>query len=260
MAYELRVCINPRLSIVTPTDSPTKATRVLKKLVYLILCRSTQLLALLARSDATKDLELLVLRHQLAVLRRQVPRPKLEPADRALLAAISRVLPAARWSCFFVKPGTLLRWHRRMIAGAWTYPHRGSGRPPLDGGVQQLIVRLARENPRWAYQRIKGELLHLGLRSRQPRSARPCAVTDSIDGSAGHYRPSSDVPDRARGPAASSLAPQRPVANNGIECDHGMLKSWLRPMRRAPRVHRVLDRLAALMQASRDTGAGTRRR
>jgi transposase len=136
---------------------------VLKKLVYLILCRSIQLLALLARSDATKDLELLVLRHQLAVLRRQVPRPKLEPADRALLAAISRVLPRARWSCFFVQPGTLLRWHRRLVAGAWTYPHHGSGRPPLDGGVQQLIVRLARENPRWGYQRIKGELLHLGL-------------------------------------------------------------------------------------------------
>jgi putative transposase len=136
---------------------------MLPRLAYQALCRSIQLLALLARGDATKDLELLVLRHQLAVLRRQVPRPKLEPADRALLAAISRVLPRARWSCFFVKPGTLLRWHRRLVAGAWTYPHRGSGRPPLDGGVQQLIVRLARENPCWGYQRIKGELLHLGL-------------------------------------------------------------------------------------------------
>jgi putative transposase len=137
---------------------------VLSKLAYLTLCRSIQFLALLARGDAAKDLEVLVLRHQLTVLRRQVPRPKLEPADRALLAAVSRVLPRARWSCFFVQPDTLLGWHRRLVAGAWTHPHRQTGRPPLDQEVQQLIVRLARENPRWGYQRIQGELLHLGVR------------------------------------------------------------------------------------------------
>jgi putative transposase len=136
---------------------------VLPKLAYLALCRSIQLLALLARGDATKDLEILVLRHQLTVLRRQVPRPRLQPADRALLAAVSRVLPRARWSCFLVTPETLLRWHRRLVAGAWTYPHCQIGRPPLDQKVQQLIVRLARENPRWGYQRIKGELLRLGV-------------------------------------------------------------------------------------------------
>jgi transposase InsO family protein len=122
-----------------------------------------QLLALLARRDAAKELEILVLRHQLAVLHRQTPHPRLEPADRALLAAISRVLPRARWSCFIVTPQTLLRWHRRMVARAWTYPHRGPGRPPLAEDVQQLIVRLARENPRWGYQRIKGELLRLNV-------------------------------------------------------------------------------------------------
>jgi putative transposase len=137
---------------------------VLPRLAYLTLCRSIQLLALLARGDAAKDLEILVLRHQLTVLRRQVPRTGLEPADRALLAAVSRVLPRARWSCFFVKPETLLRWHRRLVAGAWTYPHTGAGRPLLDEDVQQLIVRLAKENPRWGYQRIQGELLHLGVR------------------------------------------------------------------------------------------------
>jgi putative transposase len=137
---------------------------VLSKLAYLTLCRSIQLLVLLARGDATKDLEILVLRHQLAVLHRQTPRPRLEPADRALLAGFSRVLPRARWSCFFVRPETLLRWHRRLIAGTWTYPHREAGRPPLDHEVQQLIVRLARENPRWGYQRIQGELLRLGVR------------------------------------------------------------------------------------------------
>jgi putative transposase len=137
---------------------------MLSKLAYLMLCRSIQLLVLLARGDAAKDLELMVLRHQLGVLRRQVPRPKLEPADRALLAAISRVLPRSRWSCFLVKPETLLGWHRRLVAGSWTYPHRGPGRPPLGQELQQLIVRLARENPRWGYQRIQGELLHLGVR------------------------------------------------------------------------------------------------
>jgi transposase InsO family protein len=133
------------------------------RIAYLTLCHSIQLLAQLARGDAAKDLEILVLRHQLAVLRRQTPRPKLEPADRALLAAVSRVLPRSRWSCFFVRPETLLRWHRRLVAGAWTYPGRGPGRPPLDEEVQQLIVRLARENPRWGYQRIQGELLRLGV-------------------------------------------------------------------------------------------------
>jgi putative transposase len=103
---------------------------VLSKLAYLALCRSIKLLVLLARGDAAKDLEILVLRYQLAMLRRQVPRPRFEPADRALLAAVSHVLPRARWSCFLVKPETLLRWHRRLVARAWTYPHHQTGRPP----------------------------------------------------------------------------------------------------------------------------------
>jgi hypothetical protein len=126
---------------------------VLSKLVYLALRRAISLLVLVARGEAAKDLEILALRHQLTVLRRQIPHPKLQPADRALLAALSRVLPRARWSCFVVKPETLLRWHRRLVAGTWTYPHHRPGRPALDHDAQQLIVRLARENPRWGYQR-----------------------------------------------------------------------------------------------------------
>jgi hypothetical protein len=136
---------------------------LLPRLVYLTLCRSIQLLALLARGDTAKDLEILVLRHQLTVLRRQVSRPRFEGADRALLAAVSRALPRARWSCFLVKPETLLGWHRRLIARAWTYPHHQRGRPPLDKDLQQLIIRLASENPRWGYQRSKGELQRLGV-------------------------------------------------------------------------------------------------
>jgi putative transposase len=164
VACELPVLVNQG-SVAWRFNHPTaEVTLMLSKLAYLTLCRSIQALVLLARGDAAKDLEVLVLRHQLAVLRRQVPRPKLELADRALLAAVSRVLPRARWSCFLVKPETLLRWHRRLVAGAWTYPRRQSGRPPLEQETQQLIVRLARENPTWGYQRIKGELLRLGVR------------------------------------------------------------------------------------------------
>jgi putative transposase len=136
---------------------------MLSKLAYPTLCRSIQLLVLLARDEDAKDLEILVLRHQPTVLGRQVQRPRLEPADRALLAAVSRALPRGRWSCILVKPETGLRWHRRLVAGAWTYPHHGQGRPPLDHEVQQLIIRLATENPRWGYQRIQGELQRLGI-------------------------------------------------------------------------------------------------
>jgi hypothetical protein len=160
---------------------------VLLKLAYLMLCRSVQLLTLLARGDAAKDLEILVLRHQLAVLRRNTPRPRLEPADRALLAAISRALPRARWSCFIVKPETLLRWHRQLVKGAWTYPHRGPGRPPLDPEIQQLIVRLATENPAGATSASRASSSALMSRSRPPRSAPPCAATGRPGPAAGEH-------------------------------------------------------------------------
>jgi hypothetical protein len=160
---ELPARAEARLGTVTLLLPTAEVTWVLSKLAYLTLCRSIQVLVLLVRGDAAKDLEILVLRHQLAVLRRQTSRPRLEPTDRALLAAVSRVLPRSRWSCFFVKPDTLLRWHRRLLAGAWTYPHHQIGRPPLDQEIQQLIVRLATENPRWGYQRIRGELQRLGM-------------------------------------------------------------------------------------------------
>jgi len=108
---------------------------VLPTLAYLTLCRSIQLLMFAARGDATKDLELLVLRHQLSVLGREVPRPKLEPTDQVLLAPSAACCAEPAGPGFFVKPERLLRWHRRLIAGAWTYPHRASGRPQLDADV-----------------------------------------------------------------------------------------------------------------------------
>ena len=132
--------------------------------VYLALSRVLQLIVLCCRSAEAKEVEILVLRHELAVLRRHHPRPRLQPKDRALLAALSRHLLRARWSVFLVKPETLLGWHRRMVRRRWTYPSAPRGRPPVPNQVQQLIVQLAYENPRWGYQRIRGELLRLGCR------------------------------------------------------------------------------------------------
>jgi hypothetical protein len=115
--------------------------------------------------DGAKDLEILVLRHQLRVLQRTSGRPKLQPIDRVLLAAASRVLPRDRWVAFLVTPSTLLRWHRELVRRKWTYRRAGRpGRPPIDPELRALILRLARENPRWGCVRVQGELRKLGHR------------------------------------------------------------------------------------------------
>jgi transposase InsO family protein len=135
------------------------------RLLYLLFCQVLRWLALLARSTATKDVELLMLRHEVAVLRRQVTRPRLDWADRAVLAGLARLLPRLAWRGVYVQPATLLRWHRDLVRRRWTYPHR-RGRPSISSEVRALVLRLAGENPTWGYRRIHGELCRLGYKGR----------------------------------------------------------------------------------------------
>ena len=132
------------------------------RLAYLMLARVLSWLALLAHTDATKDVEILVLRHEVAVLRRHNPRPRLSWVDRALLSALSRLLPVDLRRLRLVSPRTLLRWHAQLVARRWTYPRRQPGRPPVAPPIRALVLRMARENPRWGYRRIQGELIGLG--------------------------------------------------------------------------------------------------
>ncbi|MYU10579.1 integrase, partial [Streptomyces sp. SID8361] len=134
------------------------------RLIYLLACQTFRWLALLARSDASKDIEILMLRHQLAIVRRAQPRPRFSWSDRAVMAALLRLLSRQRRPqlALLVSPRSVLRWHARLIAWKWAYSSRRPGRPPKPEALRQLVVRLARENPGWGYRRVHGELLRLG--------------------------------------------------------------------------------------------------
>jgi putative transposase len=133
-------------------------------LIYTVVGRLLSLIVVRGRGVASKDIELVLLRHEISVLRRQLPRPRLEPADRLILAAFARHLPRSLRNFRIVSPGTLLRWHRELLARKWTYPHQGAslGRPPTRAAVRLLVLRFARENPTWGHRRIHGELVNLG--------------------------------------------------------------------------------------------------
>ena len=131
--------------------------------LYLAFVRTLQLIRLLRRDPTDLAIEVVMRRHEVAVLRRQVVRPALLPSDRALFAGLSRLLGRRRRRRFFVQPDTLLRWHRDLVRRRWTYPHR-PGRPRVPVGTVQIVLRLARENPSWGYRRIEGELTTMGIR------------------------------------------------------------------------------------------------
>jgi transposase InsO family protein len=133
------------------------------RLVYLTFLRLIQWMVLMARESAAKDAELLVLRHEVAVLRRQVSRPQVDWVDRAMLAGLARLLPRPLREGLFVRPATLLRWHRDLVRRRWTYPSR-RGRPSVTAEIRNLVLRLASENSTWGYRRIHGELCRLGYR------------------------------------------------------------------------------------------------
>ena len=122
------------------------------------------LIGLAVRSGRSKDLEIIVLRHQLAVLRRQVDRPAIKDDDRTLLGAVAQALARRARAGWIVTPDTLLRWHRRRVARHWTHPPRRRGRPATAAAIQQLVVEMAADNPTWGYRRIQGELVGLGYR------------------------------------------------------------------------------------------------
>ena len=131
------------------------------RLAYLMLGRVLSWLVLLARSDPAKDAEILVLRHEVAVLCRTNLRPTLTWIDRAFLSALARLLPMQLRRLRLVSPRTLLRWHAQLVARRWTYRRRQPGRPPVAQPIRALVLRIARENPRWGYRRIHGELVGL---------------------------------------------------------------------------------------------------
>ena len=139
---------------------------MLFRLAYLLMVRLFGWLALLTRSDTSKDVEILVLRHEVAVLRRQVARPKPHWADHAVMAALARLLPERLWLHRIVTPGTLLAWHRRIVKNKWTYPN-ATGRPPVPEEIRELVRRLARQNPRYVEPGI------MWNRAAEPVTARP---------------------------------------------------------------------------------------
>jgi hypothetical protein len=137
----------------------------MRTVAFVIVHRVLSLVGLGPTPDA-KDVEIVVLRHQLPVLHRQVTRPRYTPSDRIVLATLAKLLPRDRWSIFMVTPSTLLRWHRELVRRRWTYPTRGRSRRGLDPQMVELVLRLARENPRWGYIRIVGECRRPASRNR----------------------------------------------------------------------------------------------
>ena len=184
---------------------------VVRTLAFVIVRRLLGLVGLGPAPDA-KDVEIAVLRLQLVVLRRQVARPRYTPTDRLVLATLAKLMSRERWAIFLVTPATLLRWHRELVRRRWIYPNGGrSGRRALDRAVVELVLRLARENPRWGYLRIVGECGKLDVavsatsvrtilrRHRLGPAATWRADLDTVPAGAGRRHPRLRLPDRGNG-------------------------------------------------------------
>ena len=173
------------------------------------------------RMDAVaKDAEILVLRHQLAIMRRQVARPRFTWTDRALVALLAHLVPKHRWAAFLVTPKTILAWHRALVRRRWTYPHRRPGRPALRAETVELICRLARENPRWGYLRIVGEPQKVGIAVSKGSVANVLRRHG--------LPPPRDVTVRP-GPSSSGSRPQAswlPTSSASTRCCYGATTSW----------------------------------
>jgi transposase len=159
-------------------------------------------LMVLARGEVSKDAELLVLRHENAVLRRQIGRVRYQPGDRLWLSALSRLIPRRQWAeVFTVTPATLLAWHRRLVTRKWDYTNRRPGRPSTPAAIAKLVIRVATDNPPWGHRRVQGELVKLGH-----RIAASTVWQIMHDAGIGPPRPA--VPARP----GSSSSPRRPAA------------------------------------------------
>ena len=207
---------------------------MLLKIVHLLTCRVLGLAALVFRGDPAKDAELLVLRHENAVLRRHAGRVRYEPADRAWFAALAPLVPRWRWAEVFpVTPATLLAWHRRLAAKKYdTSKRRKPGRPPTVPGIARLVVRLAKENPLWGHRRIHGELATLGV------TVAPSTVWEILH--AAGIDPARGAQARAGG---SSCTPRLPGLSQSISCTwtpcfSGDCMSWCSSTWRPPDAHR----------------------
>jgi hypothetical protein len=171
---------------------------VLFALVYLLLRRLVQRITGSPKHLPETEVEVVVLRHQLKVLQRQLGRPRLRRSDRLFMAALSRVLPRGRWSAFAVSPQTLLRWHRELVRRKWTFRRKSTGgRPPISDDVRDLILQMGRENPRWGCIRIRGELAKLGIRVSATKIRTLLRANGSVR-----------LPAETDPPGASSCAPR----------------------------------------------------
>ena len=177
---------------------------MLCSVVYLLVRRLLGCLMVLARGEVSKDAELLVLRHQNAVLRRQISRVRSQPGDRLWLSALSRLIPRRRWGeVFAVTPATLLAWHRRLAARKWDYTsRRHPGRPSTAAAIRELVIRMATDNPTWGTGGCRASSPSLAARSQPPRCGRSCMTLGSIPRRAGRAPDLEAVPDRA-GPGHS---------------------------------------------------------